>query len=74
MLAKGDGSPKKKHPEEQNMIEVKKIAKKEMPMTIDEDKRASMTINEGEGSSHTPLYSISQGWEKPDFFSWRNRV
>ena len=58
MLAEGDVSPKK-HPEEQNMHEVKKIAKKEMPMTIDDNKRASMTINEREGISHTPLYGIS---------------
>ena len=41
------------------MLEVKKIAKKEMSMTIDDDKRASMTINEREQSSHTPLYGIS---------------
>ena len=41
------------------MHEVKKTAKKEMPMTIDENKQASMTIKEREGISHTPLYGIS---------------
>ena len=49
----------KKHPEEQNSHEVKKIAKKEILMTIDDDKRASMTINEREQSYYTPLYGIS---------------
>ena len=50
---------RKKHPEEQNMLVVKNVGKKEMPMTMDDDKRASMTINKGKQSSHTPLYGIS---------------
>ena len=30
----------------------------------DDDKRASMTMNKGEGSSRTPLYGISRGFTK----------
>ena len=56
--AKGTDLRKKLH-RWQNVIVGKKIAKKEMPMTIDDDKRASMKINERERSSQTPLFVIS---------------
>ena len=36
--------------------------KNRMKIDADDDKRASMTMIEGEGSSHTTLYSISHGF------------
>ena len=57
MLGKGHSSPK-------NVFKVTKGAcgqKKCTKRDTDDDKRASMTMNEDEGSSHILLYGISQG-------------
>ena len=56
MLGKGYGSP-------ENVFQVTKGARGHKHRTkrdADDDKRASMTMNEREGSSHTPLYGISR--------------
>ena len=56
MLDEGYGSP-------ENVFQVIKGARGQKYRTkrdADEDKRASMTINERKGSSHTPLYGISR--------------
>ena len=38
----------------------------------DDNKRASMTMNEGEGSSHTPFYGISRGFAETSMSMCRN--
>ena len=38
----------------------------------DEDKRASMKMNKGEGSSHKPLYGISRGFAETSRSTCRN--
>ena len=43
-----------------------------MKRDADEDKRASMTMNKREGSSHTPLYSISRGFAETSRSMCRN--
>ena len=58
MLGEGCGSP-------ENVFQVTKGAHGQKNCTkrdADYDKRASMTMNEREGSSHTPLYGISHGF------------
>ena len=58
MLGKGYGSP-------ENVFQVTKGACGQKNCTkrdADDDKRASMTMNERKGSSHIPLYDISRGF------------
>ena len=38
----------------------------------DDNKQASMTMNKGEGISHTPLYGISRGFAKTSRSTCRN--
>ena len=55
MLGEGCGSP-------ENVFQVTKVARGQKNRTkrdADDNKRASMTMNECEGSSHIPLYGIS---------------
>ena len=61
MLSKGAGSPPKKHPGEPDLLKVKKIAKKDMPMTIDDNKQASAKF------SYTSIYYLSSiSWISPN--------
>ena len=60
MLGEGYGSP-------ENVFKVTKGARWQKNRTkrdANDDKRESMTMNEGEGSSHTPLYGISRGFDE----------
>ena len=68
MLDEGYGSP-------ENFSQVIKGARGQKYRTkrdADEDKRASMTMNECEGSSHTPLYGISRGFSETSRSTCRN--
>ena len=58
MLGKGYSSP-------ENFSRFSKGARWQKICTkrdADDNKRVSMTMNEGKGSSHTPLYGISRGF------------
>ena len=58
MLGEEYGSP-------ENVFQVTKGARGQKNCTkkdADDDKQASITMNEGEESSHTPLYGISCGF------------
>ena len=62
MLGEGYGSP-------DNVLQVLKRfswAKNRTKRDADDDKRASMTMNEGEGSSQTPLYDLHPTELGPD--------
>ena len=68
MLDEGYGSP-------ENFSQVIKGARGQKYRTkrdADEDKRASMTMNECEGSSHTPLYGISRGFAETSWSTCQN--
>ena len=54
MLGEGDGSPGNVHKVDKMLTKVSRGQKNRTKRDADEDKRASMTMNEGEGSSHTP--------------------
>ena len=50
------------------LVGIKKWTKRD----ADNDKRASMTMNEGEQSSHIPLYGTSLGFSETFRSTWRN--
>ena len=67
MLGEGYGSPEK--------IPGDKVARGQKNRTkrdADDDKRASMTMNERKGSSHIPLYDISRGFAETSRSTCRN--
>ena len=68
MLGEGYGSP-------ENVLQVLKRcswAKKITKRDADDDKRALMTMNEGEGIYHTPLHGISRGFAETSRSTCRN--
>ena len=68
MLVEGYGSP-------ENVSRFSKGARGQRNRTkrdADDDKRVSITMNEGKGSSHTPLYGISRGFAKTSRGACRN--
>ena len=62
MLGAGDCSPGKIHKVYRMLKKFSRGQKNCTKRDADDDKRASMTMNEGERSSHAHLYSISRGF------------
>ena len=62
MLGAGDCSPGKIHKVFRMLTKCSRGQKNCTKRDADDDKRASMMMNEGEGSSHAPLYGISHGF------------
>ena len=62
MLWEGDGSPGNGHKVDKMLTKVFRGQKNRTKRDANDDKRASMTMNEGETSSHAPLYGISRGF------------
>ena len=64
MLGKGYGSPGNVHFVDKMLTKCSRGQKNRTKRDVDDNKRALMTINEGEGSSHAPLYGISRGFSE----------
>ena len=62
MLGEGDGSPGKIHQVFRMLTRFSRGQKNLTKRDADDDKRASMMMNEGETSSHAHLYGISHGF------------
>ena len=64
MLGEGDGSPGKIHKVYKMLTKFSRGQKNRTKRDANDDKRASMTMNEGKTSSHAHLYDISRGFSK----------
>ena len=64
MLGEGDCSPGKIHKVFRMLTKFSQGQKNRTKRDADDDKRASMMMNEGETSSHAHMYGISRGFSE----------